>query len=171
MEQAEAGLSRILAAYSSDVPSVIGPVRSARETDLELLRQFNKPTLAYSGAQSALRPSIEAAPLDALPPSKAPDAYFRSGDRAAPHNLCLRPGKIPHAPTGVDAAEDIGLRFAAPPPGGTPVTACQRKVATGGQNSLGNSRPEFPRAHQPLPTTRISLGNMHPSGRPKNRTR
>ncbi|WP_462113717.1 DUF3048 domain-containing protein [Kitasatospora cinereorecta] len=61
VEQVEAGLSRILAAYSSDVPSVIGPVRSARETDLELLRQFDEPMLAYSGAQSALRPSIEAA--------------------------------------------------------------------------------------------------------------
>lgn len=122
VEQVEAGLSRILAAYSFAVPPVIGPVRSARETDLELLRQFDEPTLAYSGAQSALRPSIEAAPLDALPPSKAPGAYFRSGDRAAPHNLYLRPGKIPHAATGVNAAQDLGLRFAAPPPGGTPVS-------------------------------------------------
>ncbi|KQZ12161.1 DUF3048 domain-containing protein [Streptomyces clavifer] len=121
VEQVEAGLSRILAAYSSEVPSVVGPVRSARETDLELLRQFDEPTLAYSGAQSALSPSIDAAPLDALPPSKAPDAYFRSGDHAAPHNLYLRPGRIPHASTGVNAAEDIGLRFAAPPPGGTSV--------------------------------------------------
>ncbi|MFH9613278.1 DUF3048 domain-containing protein [Streptomyces pratensis] len=119
VEQVEVGLSRILAVYSSEVPSVVGPVRSARETDLELLRQFDEPTLAYSGAQSALRPSIEAAPLDALPPSKAPDAYFRSGDRTAPHNLYLRPEKIPHASTGVNAAEDIGLRFAEPPPGGT----------------------------------------------------
>ncbi|MFE8006749.1 DUF3048 domain-containing protein [Streptomyces sp. NPDC057418] len=122
VEQVEAGLSRILAAYSSDVPSVIGPVRSARETDLELLRQFDEPMLAYSGAQSALRPSIEAAPVDALPPSKAPHAYFRGGDRAAPHNLYLRPGDIPHAATGVNAAEDLGLRFAAPPRGGTPVS-------------------------------------------------
>lgn len=62
VEQVEAGLSRILAAYSSDLPPVVGPVRSARETDLELLRQFDEPTLAYSGAQSALQPSIEAAP-------------------------------------------------------------------------------------------------------------
>ncbi len=56
----EAGLSRILAVYSSTVPPVIGPVRSARETDLELLRQFDRPTLAYSGAQSRLNPLIEA---------------------------------------------------------------------------------------------------------------
>ncbi|MFC9249146.1 DUF3048 domain-containing protein [Streptomyces sp. NPDC057136] len=121
VEQVEAGLSRILAVYSSDVPPVIGPVRSARETDLELLRQFDGPTLAYSGAQSALLPSIEAAPLDALPPSKAPNAYFRDPDRPAPHNLYLRPGNIPHASTQVNAAEDIGLRFAAAPGGGTPV--------------------------------------------------
>ncbi|MFJ3692326.1 DUF3048 domain-containing protein [[Kitasatospora] papulosa] len=121
VEQVEAGLSRILAAYSSDLPPVIGPVRSARETDLELLRQFDEPTLAYSGAQSALQPLIEAAPIDALPPSKAPNAYFRGGDRAAPHNLYLRPGKIRHASTRVNAAEDLGLRFAAPPPGGVPV--------------------------------------------------
>ncbi|QNE78685.1 DUF3048 domain-containing protein [Streptomyces finlayi] len=122
VERVEAGLSRILAVYSSDVPPVIGPVRSARETDLELLRQFDRPTLAYSGAQSALRPSIEAAPLDALPPSKAPNAYFRSKDRPAPHNLYLRPENIPHESTQVNAAEDLGLRFAPAPGGGTPVS-------------------------------------------------
>ncbi|MGW8888389.1 DUF3048 domain-containing protein [Streptomyces sp. NPDC055749] len=120
VEQVEAGLSRILAVYSSDVPSVIGPVRSARETDLELLRQFDRPTLAYSGAQSALTPSIEAAPLDALPPSKAPNAYFRSQDRPAPHNLYLRPGDIPHESSEINAAEDIGMRFATAPAGGKP---------------------------------------------------
>lgn len=121
VEQVEAGLSRILAVYSSAVPPVIGPVRSARETDLELLRQFNRPTLAYSGAQSRLTPLIEAAPLEPLPPSKKPDAFFRSGDRPAPHNLYLRPGNIPHPRSDVNAAEDIGLRFGSPPAGGTPV--------------------------------------------------
>ncbi|WP_344495163.1 DUF3048 domain-containing protein [Streptomyces enissocaesilis] len=120
VEQVEAGLSRILAVYASAVPSVVGPVRSARETDLELLRQFDRPTLAYSGAQSRLDPLIEAAPLNALSPSEAPDAYFRSDDRAAPHNLYLRPGNIPHAPSGRNAAEDIGLRFGPPPSGGKP---------------------------------------------------
>ncbi|MER5851995.1 DUF3048 domain-containing protein [Streptomyces sp. NPDC002012] len=121
VEQVEAGLSRILAAYSSELPPVVGPVRSARETDLELLRQFDRPTLAFSGAQAKLLPAIEAAPLNPLPPTKDPNAYFRGSDRAAPHNLYLRPGKTPHAITGVNAAEDIGLRFAAPPPGGRPL--------------------------------------------------
>ncbi|MFI2351704.1 DUF3048 domain-containing protein [Streptomyces sp. NPDC019443] len=122
VEQVEAGLSRILAVYSSQLPPVVGPVRSARESDLELLRQFDRPTLAFSGAQTKLLPLIEAAPVDALPPEKAPDAYFRSRDRAAPHNLYLRPERALRDPPGVNAAKYAGFGFGPPPPGGRPVT-------------------------------------------------
>ncbi|MEI7032235.1 DUF3048 domain-containing protein [Streptomyces pratensis] len=118
VEQVEAGLSRILAVYSSRLPPVVGPVRSARETDLELLRQFDRPVLAFSGAQSRLLPAIDRAPLDAVPPTEAPQAYFRGTDRAAPHNLYLRPDRLPHAASGASAAEALGLVFGAPPPGG-----------------------------------------------------
>lgn len=120
VEQVEAGLSRILAVYSSALPPVIGPVRSARETDLELLRQFDRPTLAFSGAQSRLLPVIDRAPLDPVPPSKAPGAYFRGPDRPAPHNLYLRPERIPFEASGVNAVEELGLKAGARPPGGEP---------------------------------------------------
>ncbi|MFE7469482.1 DUF3048 domain-containing protein [Streptomyces sp. NPDC057499] len=120
VEQVEAGLSRMMAVYSSRLPSTVGPVRSARETDLELLRQFDRPTLAFSGAQSKLLPVIAAAPLNPLTPDRDPDAFFRAGDRAAPHNLYLRPGRAPHVTAGGNAAEDLGLRFAAAVPGGRP---------------------------------------------------
>ncbi|SFY08710.1 Protein of unknown function [Streptomyces atratus] len=123
VEQVEAGLSRILAAYSSRLPSVVGPVRSARESDLELLRQFDRPTFAFSGAQSKLLPAIAAAPLDPLSPAKDPDAFFRGSGHAAPHNLYLRPGRTSQPTTGVNAAEDIGLRFATAAPGGRSVAA------------------------------------------------
>ncbi|MET7874975.1 DUF3048 domain-containing protein [Streptomyces cyaneofuscatus] len=119
VEQVEAGLSRLLAVYSSDVPPVVGPVRSARETDLELLRQFDRPVLAFSGAQSRLLPAIERAPLDAVPPSAAPRAYFRGAERPAPHNLYLRPERIPYTASGTEAVEALGLRFGPAPPGGS----------------------------------------------------
>lgn len=122
VEQVEAGLSRILAVYSSQLPPVVGPVRSARESDLELLRQFDRPTLAFSGAQTKLLPLIEAAPVNALPPEKAPDAYFRSRDRASPHNLYLRPERALRDTSGVNAAEYAGFGFGPAPPGGRPVT-------------------------------------------------
>ncbi|MFW3464769.1 DUF3048 domain-containing protein [Streptomyces sp. 058-1L] len=118
VEQVEAGLSRLLAVYSSELPPVIGPVRSARETDLELLRQFDRPVLAFSGAQSRLLPAIDRAPLDAVPPSAAPRAYFRGPERPAPHNLYFRPERIPYAASGTEAVEALGLRFGPAPPGG-----------------------------------------------------
>ncbi|MFE0170823.1 DUF3048 domain-containing protein [Streptomyces sp. NPDC059002] len=122
VEQVEAGLSRLMAVYASRVPSTIGPVRSARETDLELLRQFDRPVLAFSGAQSKLLPLIADAPLRALPPGKAPgDAYFRGGGRAAPHNLFLRPGALKAAPRA-SGLESTGFRFGPRPAGGTPET-------------------------------------------------
>lgn len=119
VEQVEAGLSRLMAVYASRLPPVIGPVRSARETDLELLRQFDRPVLAFSGAQSKLLPLIAGAPVRALPPGKAPgDAYYRDGGRAAPHNLFVRPKALKAAPRA-GALESTGFRFGPRPAGGT----------------------------------------------------
>src|SRR5580698_4386389 len=57
----EGGLSRFLAVFSSHLPPVIGPVRSAREDDLEVLRQFGTPAFAYSGAAPHLLPFVHRA--------------------------------------------------------------------------------------------------------------
>ena len=50
VEPMEGGLTRIAAVFSEHIPSVVGPVRSARQTDYDLLAQYGKPTFAYSGA-------------------------------------------------------------------------------------------------------------------------
>ncbi|MBB5936586.1 DUF3048 domain-containing protein [Streptomyces zagrosensis] len=118
VERVEAGLSRLMAVYSSQLPSTIGPVRSARETDLELLRQFGRPAFAYSGAQSKLLPLLKAAAAHTVPPERLPDGYTRSQDRPAPHNLYLRPERALAAASEADDAKDIGFRFGAPPKGG-----------------------------------------------------
>ncbi|WP_032926823.1 DUF3048 N-terminal domain-containing protein [Streptomyces sp. NRRL WC-3773] len=118
VERVESGLSRLLAVYSSRLPQAVGPVRSARESDLELLRQFGSPAFAYSGTQAKLEPVVEAAPLYPQPPGKTPDAYFRGRDRAAPHNLYLRPERALKAASGASTAHDIGFRFGAAPSGG-----------------------------------------------------
>ncbi len=119
VEQVESGLTRLLAVYSSDLPPTVGPVRSARESDIELLRQFGEPALAYSGAQSKLVPVLEASPLHLMPPGEAPGAYSRSADRSAPHNMYLDPrAALREAPDGVSGASDIGFRFGAAPQGG-----------------------------------------------------
>ncbi|WP_149183011.1 DUF3048 domain-containing protein [Streptomyces sp. TRM49041] len=121
VEQVEAGLTRLLAVYSSQEPPRVGPVRSARESDVELLRQFGRPALAYSGVQSALKGLIQDAPLYPLPPERAPAAYVRDPGRPAPHNLYLRPERALAAAPDADKARDIGFRFGAAPEGGRQV--------------------------------------------------
>lgn len=64
VEQVEGGLSRLMAVYATRLPESVGPVRSVREADLELLRQFDRPILAFSGAQGRLLPLIDRAPLE-----------------------------------------------------------------------------------------------------------
>ncbi|MFG2352972.1 DUF3048 domain-containing protein [Streptomyces sp. NPDC048521] len=121
-EQVEGGLSRLMAVYATRLPAAVGPVRSARESDLELLRQFGRPTLAFSGAQRKLLPLIDKAPLRAKSPDEAPDAYYRGTGRAAPHNLYLHPaGLLPAAPGGT--ALTTGFRYGPAPSGGTPTTS------------------------------------------------
>ncbi|WP_345013296.1 DUF3048 domain-containing protein [Streptomyces shaanxiensis] len=122
VEQVEAGLSRLMAVYAQKLPKTIGPVRSARESDLELLGQFDRPTLAFSGAQSKLMPLIDKAPLEAEPPGKASDAYFRSPYRRSPHNLYLRPGRLMPSAPGTKALT-TGFRFGAAPGGGKAETS------------------------------------------------
>src|SRR5206468_9352312 len=85
----EGGLSRFLAVFSSHSPAVVGPVRSAREDDLELLRQFGRPAFAYSGAQPQLLPVVEKARTADLYAGRV-GGYFRDPRRVAPHNLYAR---------------------------------------------------------------------------------
>ncbi|MEV5430466.1 DUF3048 domain-containing protein [Streptomyces sp. NPDC052701] len=119
VEQVEGGLSRLMAVYATGLPDAVGPVRSARESDLELLRQFHRPVLAFSGAQSKLLPVIDRAPLEARTPAEAPGAYFRGGDRPAPHNLYLRPGRLLPSAPGPEALT-TGFHYGPAPAGGTP---------------------------------------------------
>jgi DUF3048 family protein len=128
VEQVEGGLSRLLAVYSSEQPDEVGPVRSGRESDLELLEQFGDPAFAYSGIQGRLQPLFDEASIFPVTPSQAPDAYERAADRPAPYNLFADPQALLDAAPDAGEAADIGFRFGEPPArGGT--AAEQREVS------------------------------------------
>jgi hypothetical protein len=113
----EGGLSRFMAIFSSHFPRVIGPVRSAREDDLELLRQFDRPAFAYSGAQPQLLPVVEHARTVDLYAGRV-GGYYRDYNRIAPYNLYADTEQLLDEAKGASAAHDIGFRFGPPPPGG-----------------------------------------------------
>jgi hypothetical protein len=115
----EGGLSRIFAVFSSHVPPVVGPVRSAREEDIQLLRQFGRPAFAFSGAQPRLLPVVEHARIVNLYAGVV-GGYFRSSNRVAPYNLYARTHLLLAEAKGPSRARDIGFRFGSAPPGGQP---------------------------------------------------
>ncbi|MFE0172135.1 DUF3048 domain-containing protein [Streptomyces sp. NPDC059002] len=120
VEKVEGGMSRLMGVYSSRLPRTVGPVRSARESDIELLRQFGRPALSYSGVRSSLQKVLRNSPLYARPHGRVPGAYFRNGYRPAPHNLFLRPKALMRTAPRADRPTDIGFRFGPAPAGGTP---------------------------------------------------
>jgi hypothetical protein len=118
----EGGLSRLLAVFSSHFPPVIGPVRSAREDDLELLAQFGRPAFAYSGAQPQLLPVVEKARIAGLYADRV-GGYFRDPRRAAPHNLYAHTQQLLAEAPGASTASGIGFRFGPAPAGGRPAAS------------------------------------------------
>lgn len=92
VEQVEGGLTRLAAIYTSKLPSLIGPVRSARISDIELLAQFGRVGFAYSGAQSKMRPVIAAANLENLSAERNPPSiYGKDPNRPGPVDMILKP--------------------------------------------------------------------------------
>jgi Protein of unknown function (DUF3048) N-terminal domain/Protein of unknown function (DUF3048) C-terminal domain len=113
----EGGLSRFMAVYSSHIPSVIGPVRSARQSDLDILRQFGRPAFAWSGATPHLVPFVERAPLVDLYALNV-GGYYRINSRVAPENLYADPRTLLREAPNASKARDIGFRFGPLPAGG-----------------------------------------------------
>jgi Protein of unknown function (DUF3048) N-terminal domain/Protein of unknown function (DUF3048) C-terminal domain len=114
----EGGLSRLLAVFSSGFPAVIGPVRSARSEDLELLRQFGRPAFAYSGATAALLAHIHRTARIVDLYAGGSRGYYRDPSRAAPYNLYAHTRQLLAQSAGASKARGIGFRFGPPPPGG-----------------------------------------------------
>jgi hypothetical protein len=92
VEQVEGGLTRLAAIYTSKLPPLIGPIRSARISDIELLAQFGRVGFAYSGAQSKMRPVIAEANLENLSAERNPPSiYGKDPNRIGPVDMILKP--------------------------------------------------------------------------------
>lgn len=93
IEQVEGGATRIAVLYSAKYPEIVGPVRSARISDMEIFAQYGKFGFAYSGAQRKLISVIEAANLFNMSAERFGyyEPYFRDESRYAPVNLYLYP--------------------------------------------------------------------------------
>ncbi|WP_104163057.1 DUF3048 domain-containing protein [Cryobacterium sp. N22] len=105
-ELVEGGLTRYAALWHSDVPDAVGPVRSIRPMDPEILSSFGG-IVAYSGGQPQFVDLMKAAPLlNVVFDDDAGGLFVRAGDRESPHDLVLA------------AAETVTLHSELAPPRG-----------------------------------------------------
>ena len=127
LEPVEGGVTRLAAVYSSRLPRRVGPVRSARITDLELFAQYGTLAFAYSGAQKKLEPAIARADLFEVRAekgaTKSGPGYSRSAQRTAPLNLYGSPRALLERAPEAAEARDIGFRFGPAVAGGRPATS------------------------------------------------
>jgi hypothetical protein len=83
------GITRLAAIFNSQVPVKIGPVRSVRPTDTQIVWPLGGLFAFSGGAQYAIN-SIRQSPTRLITESMAGTAMFRDPHRYAPHNLYAR---------------------------------------------------------------------------------
>lgn len=85
-EIVEGGITRLAAIFNSHVVTKVGPVRSVRRTDREIVYPIGGIFVFSGGAQYAIA-SIATAPVKLFSQSNSGGAMFRDPKRYAPHNL------------------------------------------------------------------------------------
>jgi Protein of unknown function (DUF3048) N-terminal domain/Protein of unknown function (DUF3048) C-terminal domain len=89
-EPVEGGITRFIAVYQCRDSKRVGPVRSARFTDVGVLAQFGKQTLfGFAGGAPRVKEAVDRSGLNDLRYNipRAEKAYWRDPNRSAPHNL------------------------------------------------------------------------------------
>ena len=92
----EGGITRFNCIFQSTIPAEVGPVRSARNSDISIVPQYDA-LFFYSGANSVVNSQIRAANLANM---ASANIYYRVNYRPAPHNLYLHLSEAYTAATG-----------------------------------------------------------------------
>lgn len=127
-ELVEGGATRFLAVYDGAPDVEVGPIRSVRESDLELLQQFGTVALGYSGGNGGTLQTVDRyasagqvinASFDVMP-----ELYRRAERRVDAYNFYASPGQLAARSASASVAKDVGLTFGPiPPTAGLPVSS------------------------------------------------
>lgn len=85
-EEVEGGVTRFAAIFHS-TPSIVGPVRSGRTTDLSLISSLGEPLLIYSGANQITEGILRSNTDIQNRSHGSSSGYWRENSRTAPSNL------------------------------------------------------------------------------------
>ncbi|MET0589839.1 MAG: DUF3048 domain-containing protein, partial [Naasia sp.] len=89
-EMVEGGLTRYVALWHSDIPDLIGPVRSIRPMDPDIISPFGG-IVAYSGGQEIFVDMMRDTDVyNAIHGGSSTDAtFYRTDDKDAPHDVVV----------------------------------------------------------------------------------
>jgi hypothetical protein len=120
-ELMEGGATRFLAVYAPATGNEVGPIRSVREGDIELLQQFGKIALGASGGNTGVLATVAQAEKRGIMLDVSYDTVpgpYRKGERRKDAiNFFTSPQKIDQAKPSGTKVKDIGLRFGPLPSG------------------------------------------------------
>ncbi|MHB8669293.1 MAG: DUF3048 domain-containing protein [Acidimicrobiales bacterium] len=125
-EVVEGGISRFLAVFQSADASVVGPVRSVRPSDPDLVRPLGG-LFAYSGGTSKFINLLHEAPVHDVGFDALDRAYYRRKGRISPHNLYSSTQKLYEQAAPGDQAPPPLFKFLPP---GAPLAAAGAVPAT-----------------------------------------
>jgi hypothetical protein len=86
-EIVEGQLTRFAAVFHAFDADPVGPIRSGRSQDVDMLGPLNSPAFAWSGGNAGVRNLIRNSDFINLDAGFTPGYYRRSGRGGAPHNL------------------------------------------------------------------------------------
>ena len=89
-------LTRLVAVFQSEGADPVGPIRSGRIQDIDLLGSLNKPLFVWSGGNAKVTAAVKKSDLVDLSYSVAnkDGGFARDSDRSAPHNLVAETTKL-----------------------------------------------------------------------------
>lgn len=94
-EVVEGGITRFWAVFNSRAPDNIGPVRSVRAMDPNIVHPLGG-VIVYSGGTGPNVALVRATGLVYVDEGNAGDSFYRESSRSAPHNLYGRSASLWH---------------------------------------------------------------------------
>ncbi|MFM7718818.1 MAG: DUF3048 domain-containing protein [Actinomycetota bacterium] len=110
-EPVEGGITRFIAIFQCADADRLGPVRSARTTDPDVLLQYGLPVFAYSGGAPLVRQLVAQAGLLDVNFEDNPDLYDRDPAREMPHDVFTSTARLWAGATWTAGAPDPVFAF------------------------------------------------------------
>ena len=112
VEMVEGNLSRLIALFHTELPGEVGPVRSVRTTDPDVLTAYGQPALLFSGGAGGPLDNFAASGLVNASPEVIGGAYWRSSAAREPYNLHADVAKVASQLGGISTPRSPGFTFA-----------------------------------------------------------